>query len=87
MGTESLNFIGPLVHPYDNNDSDKDSDSDSDSDNDSVKTDELNASGNRIYEGAKITDQESIVLIYAYIFRHHLTKKATGDLMKVVYLN
>lgn len=81
IATESLNYIGPSAPPSLNP-----SDNDTDSDNESVDTDELNASGNKIYDNAKITVQESVVLLYAYIFRHHTTRAATEDLMKVFVL-
>jgi len=75
--TDDLDYIGPSGTLSNNQ-------NDTDSDRDSVNTDDLNLSGNKIYDSAKITVQEATILLYAYIFRHHLTKEATKDLMKVI---
>jgi len=55
-----------------------------DSDDDSsICTEELHADEGYLYEGSRITSKEMVVLIYAIVFRHNLTKECTEDILKL----
>jgi len=77
-----FDYIGPSYNPP-SDDEDFEDDKSSD-DEGSVDTDDLNAFGNRLYDNARITQQESTVLIFSYICRHNLTKAAQNDLLKLL---
>jgi len=72
-----FDYIGPSYNPPSD-------DEDFEDDEGSVDTDDLNAFGNRLYNNARITQQESTVLIFSYICRHNLTKGAQNDLLKLL---
>lgn len=76
--SKSLFYLA-RINEFDNEEDDEDDDSD-------VDTVILNAcNSDKIYENAKITAQESTVLLFSYINRHHSTKEATNDLLTLLY--
>jgi len=77
----SLCYIGRYNEVEDEQEDEEEEDDDSD-----VDTVILNAAGaEKIYDNAKITAQESTVLLFSYINRHHSTKEATNDLLTLLY--
>lgn len=93
ISTTDLDFlglrqrIGEVEQPADDSAGDPQSDEEEEEEDvdSTVPTEVINASEDLLYEGARITSKEAVVMLYGMVFRHNLTKECTDDLLKFLH--
>lgn len=86
ISSTDLDYIGLRQRLADVEADEDDSSSERDSDDSSVPTDVIFASDELLYEGARITSKEAVVMLYGIVFRHNLTKECTDDFLKFLHV-